>query len=137
MLPIIRFFEFITRFVKRTLKGFFWLILIITIATTIVIQGFSGDAEFDYTPPDTLVNDVTRINPVHVARVIRPVSIDEVSTAIRTSRGPISIGGGRFSQGGQIAHPDSLHFDMRSLNDVVNLDIDNKLITVQTGITWR
>lgn len=137
MLPFIRLLEFISRLVKRTLKGLFWLLLIITVSTTIVIQGFSGDADFTYSPPATLVNDVTRINPIHVARVVRPDSVEEVVAAIRASNGPISIGGGRYSQGGQIAHPDSLHFDMRSLNDVVNLDISNRRITVESGITWR
>jgi FAD/FMN-containing dehydrogenase len=51
--------------------------------------------------------------------------------------GALSIGGGRFSMGGQIAAPDSLHLDMRALSRVVAHSPADNVIRVQAGITWR
>ncbi|HEY7238971.1 MAG TPA: FAD-binding oxidoreductase [Burkholderiales bacterium] len=83
------------------------------------------------------VNDVTRLNPVVVARVLRPPSAEEIRGALRSWDGPVSIGGGRFSMGGQIASADSLHVDMRSMRNVVRFDPARRVIRVQAGITWR
>ena len=85
----------------------------------------------------TTVNDITQLNPIEVTRVIQPTSIKGIVEAIKSSSGPISIGGGRFSQGGQIAYSDSIHLDMRAFNKVLELDTARKQITVQSGITWR
>lgn len=83
------------------------------------------------------VNDVTGLNSIQVASIVSPVSEQDIVDAISNSSGPISIGGARFSMGGQSAYPDSLHFDMRSFNQVVEFDPKKRLITVQSGITWR
>ena len=97
----------------------------------------SGDSDLEYSPLETVINDVTQLNPIRVARALAPHSVEEVSDAVRSSVGPISIGGGRFSQGGQIAYEQSLHLDMRELDRVLHLDIDRRRLTVQAGITWR
>ena len=83
------------------------------------------------------VNDVTQLNPVTVDRILTPTSLGEIVDAVKTTHGPISIGGARHSQGGQISEEHSLHLDMRHFNRVVALDPGNKTITVQSGITWR
>ncbi len=83
------------------------------------------------------VNDVSQLNPVTVAQVVKPRSTDDVRSAIRASSRSISVGGGRFSMGGQIAAPDSLHFDMRSLANVVAFDATRRTVRVQGGMTWR
>lgn len=85
----------------------------------------------------TIVNDITQLNPIEVTRIIQPESIEDIVDAIQSSTGPISIGGGRFSQGGQIAYPDSFHLDMRAFNKVLAFDATKKQVTVQSGITWR
>jgi FAD/FMN-containing dehydrogenase len=84
-----------------------------------------------------IVNDVTRLNPVPVEEVFRPESVEEIRKRVAAAKGPVSIGGGRFSMGGQIATEGSLHLDMRSLNRVLKLDVEGKRIRVQAGITWR
>lgn len=88
-------------------------------------------------PQRVTINDVTRLNPVSVAREVRPLAVDEVQKAVRTWPGALSIGGGRFSMGGQIAAPDTLHLDMRGLNRVVAYSPEKRLIRVQAGTTWR
>jgi FAD/FMN-containing dehydrogenase len=72
-----------------------------------------------------------------VARERRPRSADEVRAALREWDGPVSVGGGRFSMGGQIAFPDSLHLDLRSMKRVVRFDPAQRVIRVEAGITWR
>src|SRR5579862_3389043 len=71
----------------------------------LTVRRLAGESE-------TTVNDVTAMNPVEVTRVVRPTSVEEIQTAIAESTGPVSIGGGRFSMGGQTASPSSLHLDL-------------------------
>lgn len=85
----------------------------------------------------TIINDVTQINPIAVAGVLTPKSVDEIVAAVSSHPGPISIGGGRYSMGGQTATEQALHIDMRSFDKVVQFSKENKEITVQAGITWR
>lgn len=86
---------------------------------------------------DLWIDNVTQLNTVRVAQVIAPTTTEEIITAISQTAGPISIGGGRYSQGGQVAYPDSLHIDMRQFKQVLAFDKDKKQITVQAGIRWR
>jgi FAD/FMN-containing dehydrogenase len=126
----------ILRITKRLGLCLLLFIAVLACATTIAVW-VSGDDEFAYSRPPTLINDITQMNPTYVGRVVEPTSTEEVVNALRTSSGPVSIGGGRFSQGGQVSYPDSLHLDMRKLNRVVKLDVEHKRITVEPGITWR
>ncbi len=122
--------------IKRLGKYLLIFLAVVAGATTIAVYA-SGDDEFTYTAPATLINDVTQMNPTYVGHVVEPTSIEEIVETLRSTSGPVSIGGGRFSQGGQVSYPESLHLDMRRFNRVVNLDVEHKRITVQTGITWR
>ncbi|HEX2828871.1 MAG TPA: FAD-binding oxidoreductase [Burkholderiales bacterium] len=83
------------------------------------------------------VNDVSQLNPVRVAGERRPRSTEDVQEIVRGSRGPISIGGARYSMGGQIAEPRSVHVDTRAMNAVLRLDAQTRVIRVQAGATWR
>jgi FAD/FMN-containing dehydrogenase len=83
------------------------------------------------------VNDVTWINPIVVDSVLAPTSIDEIVAAVRAHPGPVSIGGGRYSMGGQTATEGALQLDMRHFDKVVAFSQEKKEITVETGITWR
>ena len=84
-----------------------------------------------------VVNDVTQINPIIMNKVITPTTIEEVQSALANHKGKISIGGGRYSMGGQTAIENGLQIDMRKMNRVVSIDVENKKITVQAGIRWR
>ncbi len=83
-----------------------------------------------------IVNDVTKLNPVRVMAIVAPTSVADVQEALRRTTGPVSIGGGRFSMGGQTASPGSLHFDMRSMNRIVSFSPGEKTIRVQAGVRW-
>jgi len=86
-------------------------------------------------PP--VVNDVTQLNPVLVAKIITPTSTEEIVEAVKSHKGPVSIGGGRYSMGGQTATEQALQIDMRQFNKVLAFSKADKTIRVQAGIRWR
>lgn len=85
----------------------------------------------------TTVNDITKLNPIAVDKVITPTTSEEIRKAVSAHPGPISIGGGRFSMGGQTATERALQIDMRNFKKVLKFDPKNRQITVQAGIRWR
>jgi FAD/FMN-containing dehydrogenase/uncharacterized membrane protein YhaH (DUF805 family) len=85
---------------------------------------------------DTLINDVTGLNPVEVRTTIRPQSVAEIQKVLAEENGPVSIGGGRFSMGGQISSPGSLHIDMRGLNRILFFSPEERWLRVQAGARW-
>ncbi|HET8869040.1 MAG TPA: FAD-binding oxidoreductase [Aquabacterium sp.] len=109
-----------------------WIISSLTLfgGTTVWAQQTS-------TVATAVVNDVTQLNPIHVDRVVTPHSIEDIVQAVKDHPGPISIGGGRFSMGGQTATEQALQLDMRQFNKVLAFSAERKEITVQTGATWR
>lgn len=83
-----------------------------------------------------IVNDVTRLNPVPVWAIHKPRTVAEVVEAVQRFGGPVSVGGGHFSMGGQTASPGSLHLDMREMNRVLQFSPAERTIRVQAGIRW-
>lgn len=68
------------------------------------------------TPAPVLVENVTRLYPVEVARIEVVHSAAEVAAAITRWPGQVAVGGGRYSMGGQIGVKGGLHIDMRAMN---------------------
>ena len=99
--------KFALKFISVLLLTF--TLLIAALATYILVD-FTTAAPANQ--DERVVNDVTQLNPISVSKVIRPVTSAEIIAAIAKTTGPVSIGGGRNSQGGQTAYPDSLHIDM-------------------------
>jgi len=85
----------------------------------------------------TVVIDVSRLNPIQVDEVYVPGSVDQLRAMVKMSNKPISIGGGRFSMGGQVAQPGTLHIDLRGMNQILEIDPDARTIHVQAGTRWR
>jgi FAD/FMN-containing dehydrogenase len=84
-----------------------------------------------------VVREITGLYPVTVARVLEPHDVQAIAAAVRASRGPVSIGGGRYSMGGQTAAPGGLQVDMRAYHGVVSLDTARRVVVVRAGTTWR
>jgi FAD/FMN-containing dehydrogenase len=91
------------------------------------------------TMPDSSVrvDEVTRLFPVTMARVVTPRSIEDIVNVVKATPGAISIGGGRYSMGGQTATPEGTQLDMRQFRGVVALDTAARTITVRSGTRWR
>jgi FAD/FMN-containing dehydrogenase/uncharacterized membrane protein YhaH (DUF805 family) len=85
---------------------------------------------------ERVVNDVTQLNPILVSKVEVPESVQALQGIIKNAEKPISIGGGRFSMGGQTASPQSIHIDLRKLNKILEFSPEKKMIKVQAGIRW-
>lgn len=142
---VIAFVLVVYRFLKRCIRTIhrrkrlaipFYSLVTYVLLVVLMIK-CSGDSSYDKVIPNKRVNDVTAINPIQVGREIKPQTIDEIVDAIKSTSGPISIGGGRFSMGGQVAYENSLHIDMRRFNRILDLDTVHKQVTVQAGIIWR
>lgn len=139
-------------------SGFWLLLLLVPLVGPLWVlwstgfrKGFQGENRYGPAPQrqqldylvvgesgaaSTSINDVTGLNPIEVARVVRPTTIAEIQQAITQSSGPISIGGGRFSMGGQVASAGSLHLDMRGFNKVLSFSPEQRWLRVQTGARW-
>lgn len=130
----------ISKRIRRALAKTLRLVLVLFAAYLVVIAvviWLSGDDDYQGSLHEFVVNDITELNPIPMARVVAPRSIEEIVAAIKTSSGPISIGGGRFSMGGQTAIDNGLQLDMRDYDQVVAFDADKREIVVQSGMSWR
>ena len=86
---------------------------------------------------ELMVPNVTGLYSVEVARIAVPLSHHDVARALREWPGRVSIGGGRYSMGGQVAIAEGLHLDMRSMNALVWFKPEERCVRVQAGMRWR
>lgn len=86
---------------------------------------------------DTVITDVSQTSVIPVQKIFKPTNIPTLKAIVLSSKTPISIAGGRFSQGGQIAYQNGIVIDMTGLNKIISLDINAQEITVEAGITWK
>ena len=84
-----------------------------------------------------VVTEFTGLYPIRVERIAAPTSVAEVVRLVRENPGPVSVGGGRFSMGGQTATEGALQIDMRRMDRVLVLSPVERTIRVEAGITWR
>lgn len=85
----------------------------------------------------TLVANVTALYTVEVARVAVPTDTEAVARELRAWPGRVSVGGGRYSMGGQTALAGGLQLDMRQMNRIISLDVAQRRVRVQAGLRWR
>jgi FAD/FMN-containing dehydrogenase len=122
---------------KKTVRVLAWTALAVTLLT--LVTTWWGIAHTPVIGPASgpVVTDVTRLYPVEVAREVAPTTEAQIAAALREGTGPVSIGGGRYSMGGQTATEGALHIDMRRYDRILQLDTAAKTLTVQAGATWR
>lgn len=123
---------------KALRLGLYLLLGVISLLTTTGVWLYRrADARVLHDLTPRTINDVTQLNPTQVAEVATPKSAEDISALLRSTTGPVSIGGARCSMGGQVAEPGSLHLDLRQMNRVIRFEPAQRSITVQAGITWR
>lgn len=83
------------------------------------------------------IGNVTGLGAVRVARVAAPTTLDGIVQALQSWPGQVAVGGARFSMGGQTAVHGGLHLDLRGLRRLVWLDVAQRRVRVQAGMTWR
>lgn len=112
----------------------FGAVIILTAATTVwgALRVHPERASTEHA-----VNDVSGLNRTFVSRVLVPETTAEIVDAVREHPGPIAIGGGRYSMGGQTASDAALHIDMRRFNGILAFDSVGRTIRVQAGTRWR
>ena len=123
--------------IRRTVKLGFRLLLAILVLTIVAAAWGTARTRVERPLPPEAVNDITQLNPIIVQRVITPTTTDEIVSAVRKHPGPIAIGGGRYSMGGQTATEGALQIDMRRFNRILQFSPSDKSITVQAGTRWR
>ena len=85
-----------------------------------------------------LINDVTHIYPTYVREIIKESQTDLLVETINNAKRDelkVSIAGKQHSQGGHTYYNDAVFLDMKDYNKIINLDVENKIITVQSGAT--
>jgi FAD/FMN-containing dehydrogenase len=125
------------RGLRRTVRFVGWSVLGVMLLTLGIICWGIKTTPVIGPVTGPVVRDFTHLYPVEVAREIAPTTEAEIVAAIRGTSGPVSIGGGRYSMGGQTATEGALHVDMRRYNRILQLDTAQKTLTVQAGATWR
>jgi FAD/FMN-containing dehydrogenase len=89
-------------------------------------------------PPDMpVVREVTGLYPIAVDSIAEPTTTDQVAALVQSTTGPITIGGGRYSMGGQTATPGGLQLDLRQLKGVIAVDTVADTMRVYAGTRWR
>jgi FAD/FMN-containing dehydrogenase len=86
-----------------------------------------------------VIEDRGRLLPVKMKSIKSSDSEDEIKSIVRKANrhgDKISIAGMQHSQGGQTLYPGGILLDMKQYNKILELDEKNKLITVQSGVTW-
>lgn len=83
-----------------------------------------------------IVKEVTGLYPIQTQGIVTPHSIEEIQEAVKNHQ-RVSIGGGRYSMGGQTASKSAVQIDTREFNKIVAFSTSTKEITVQSGIRWR
>ena len=117
-----------------------YLPLCLLLLGILVLYPSPATADSDASSTRHLIDDVSRLNSTVVHEVFQPTTEADLYAAIQRAalyRLKISIAGKRHSQGGHTLYPDALVLDMTAFNKILRLDQEKKLITVQSGVTWR
>jgi FAD/FMN-containing dehydrogenase len=89
-------------------------------------------------PSDPLaVCNVTHLYSVTQAQIVAVRNADDIRLALQRWPGRVSVGGGRYSMGGQTALAGGMQLDMRAMQQVVRFDPAQKTVRVQAGMRWR
>lgn len=94
---------------------------------------------FQFQLSHPIVEDYGRLLPIKMKAVKSSHDEEKLRNIIEQANiqdDPVSIAGMQHSQGGQTLYPNGILLDMKNYNQILELDKENKLITVQSGVTW-
>src|SRR5690606_29518342 len=80
-----------------------------------------------------------RLLPVEMKTVKAGMSKDELRKIVQDAKkngDVLSIAGMQHSQGGQTVYPNGIMIDMKPYNQILEVDLQAKTVTVQSGATW-
>lgn len=86
-----------------------------------------------------IAKDISRLMPVKMKVIKAEDSEEEIKKVVLDAEkndDPISIAGMQHSQGGQTLYPNGILLDMKNYDKILDLDVKEKRITVQSGATW-
>lgn len=86
------------------------------------------------------LNDIhSQLNRTRVMRVETPSSVEALADIVRRAAREgraVSVGGGRHAMGGQQFGADTVHVDVRALDQIIELDAARGHVEVGAGIQW-
>ncbi|KAG2378378.1 hypothetical protein C9374_008521 [Naegleria lovaniensis] len=85
------------------------------------------------------VNDVGGMNRTRVQHIHYPLDEWDIQNVVKIAnleKSSICIRGQNQTMGGQTLFPNAHRIDMERMNRILELDLDNETVTVQTGLTW-
>ncbi len=117
-----------------------WVILfsLLAIFVYVLIFFFSVEKVQDK-KEHLLIKDVGHLYPDYVKKIVKEDKLEQIREIVMDadSRGlKVSISGSQHSQGGHTYYNDAVVLNMKSYNEILNLDLKNKVLTVQSGATW-
>ncbi len=88
----------------------------------------------------TLVNDMhSQLNPTWVSKIVSVSDLATLQGMVRLAseqEKSLSICGGRHAGGAQQFGTDTVLIDTKNLNHILNFDVDQGLLQVESGINW-
>ena len=117
------------------------LLIIVTIAILIYAGLLLGSIKQNQENQEkVLINDAGRLYPTYVKEIVKENQVEGIQEVVKQAREEnlkVSIAGRRHSQGGHTFYEDAVVLEMTEFNEIINLDKENKIITVQSGTTWE
>jgi FAD/FMN-containing dehydrogenase len=117
-----------------------WVILFLLLFILVYVSVFFFSVEkIQDKKEHLLIQDVGRLYPDHVKKIAEEDLLEQIKEIVTDadSRGlKVSIAGSQHSQGGHTYYHDAVVLNMKYYNKMLNLDLKNKVLTVQSGATW-
>jgi decaprenylphospho-beta-D-ribofuranose 2-oxidase len=124
------------RYVRSVLITLGTLLLLILIhASTFVVPY----AEMWRTHNPFIADDVSRLQPTKILKIESATKREQLQAILKEANEKnwkVSIAGSLHSQGGHTFYSGAVVLNMKDFDEVLNLDVEKKLITVEAGATW-
>jgi FAD/FMN-containing dehydrogenase len=105
--------------------------------TTLAIP--AAPARFQFSQLGGTINDASCLNKTTIYGIAKIQTVEDIQNALQFAREnhlKVTPAGQRHSMGGQTFVRDGMVLDMRGFNQL-KLDKDKKILTAQTGATWK